>query len=155
MKHDLLLIILLLSAVAGCGPRGLSGLSKINGTITLNGHSLEGATITLVPSILNPQSARAASGLSDANGKFQLTTLNSGDGVFPGDYTVYVSKIISEGDILSPSEIRNRGLLSEQLSEITKPKQMIPEKYTLPETSGLTITVKPGRNPDLVIDIEE
>src|SRR5947208_10478634 len=68
---------------AGCGNRGLG---KVEGVVTLDGAPLSGATVSFMP----VGEGRAASGLTDGNGYFQLTTFRTDDGALPGDYRVIV-----------------------------------------------------------------
>jgi len=46
----------------------------------------------------NPTVRRAAGGITDASGKFQLTTLNANDGAMPGKYKVAVSKAVATSE---------------------------------------------------------
>jgi hypothetical protein len=71
---------------AGCGR---SNLVKVQGTVTLDGKPLSWATVTFNPKEGN---GRPASGLSDENGNFQLTTSSTNDGAAPGEYKVTVTK---------------------------------------------------------------
>ena len=84
-RLGLLLPALLLTA-AGCGGQGRP--VKVEGVVTLDGHPLPGATVTFAPD--PPESGRAASGRTDADGSFRLTTFQSDDGALPGEYKVIV-----------------------------------------------------------------
>jgi hypothetical protein len=57
--------------------------------VTLDGKPLSWATITFNPI---GGAGRSASGLSDDDGNFQLTTLRTNDGAAPGEYKVTVTK---------------------------------------------------------------
>jgi hypothetical protein len=147
MKHFVTITgLLVLFAASGCGQRGLSGLSKVSGTITLNGQPFEGASISFSP---QTPDTRGAAALSGAGGNFQITTLHSNDGVQPGDYLISVSKIELEG-ILPAAEVRRIGAKNYHPQQT----QMVPEKYLKTETSGLKVTVKKGRNDKLVLTLE-
>jgi hypothetical protein len=149
MKHFITITLLLvLFAASGCGQRGLSGLSKVSGTITLNGQPLDGATISLSPVT---EGLRAASAVSDASGNFKVTTLHPNDGVQPGDYLISVTKVKLEG-VLPAAEVRK--LLAEGKKYNTPQIQQVPGKYLKAETSDLKITVKPGKNDQLVLTLE-
>ncbi|MDR3182155.1 MAG: carboxypeptidase-like regulatory domain-containing protein [Planctomycetaceae bacterium] len=152
MKHLITITLLVVTlAASGCGQRGLKGLVKVSGTITLNGQPFEGASILFLP---QTPDTRSASALSDAGGNFQITTLQSNDGVQPGDYLISVSKVRLEGG--TPyEELLALGRAGRE-NEIKKPTRIesVPEKYLKAETSGLKITVKPGRNDKLVLTLE-
>jgi hypothetical protein len=77
--------VVALCAFAGCGR---SNLVKVNGVVTLDGKPLSWATITFNPI----GGGRPASGLSDENGNFELTTSSTNDGAAPGEYKVTVTK---------------------------------------------------------------
>jgi len=81
----------LLSAAAALGVCGCGsgGMAPVSGTITLDGKPLAGATVTFVPA---GGAGQAASGLTDAEGTFQLYTLRPSDGVRYGDYKVLIER---------------------------------------------------------------
>jgi hypothetical protein len=85
--------ILLTASVgmAGCGDKAKP--VKVNGTVTLDGKPLPGATITFLPA---GEGGRSASGLSGTDGSFDLTTYKPGDGALAGDYKITVQ--VLEGD---------------------------------------------------------
>ena len=63
----------------------------MTGVVTLDGKTVEGATVTFNPSGGSDQ--KPAVGTSGADGKYSLTTFTGGDGALPGLYKVTVSKI--------------------------------------------------------------
>ena len=77
--------VALLGGSAGCSR---SNLVKVRGVVTLDGKPLSWATITFNPI----GGGRPASGLSDENGNFELTTSSTNDGAAPGEYKVTVTK---------------------------------------------------------------
>jgi hypothetical protein len=76
----------LLLAGAGCG--GKTKPVPVEGVVLLDGKPLKGALVTFVP---EDGRGRVAAGLSDDDGKFELTTSTSGDGALPGNYKVTVT----------------------------------------------------------------
>jgi hypothetical protein len=78
-----------LLATAGCGNQGLS---KVEGVVTLDGAPLPGATVSFMP----VGQGRAASGLTDGDGYFRLTTFRTDDGALAGDYRVIVVFVEAE-----------------------------------------------------------
>lgn len=81
------LLVLFLSAVifttVGCGK---GTLIKVQGVVTLDGEPLAGATVSFMP----VGEGRPASGRTDADGRFRLTTSRTDDGALPGEYKVVV-----------------------------------------------------------------
>jgi len=80
-----LLAAVVLAAGGGCGP---GRLSKVEGTVTLDGQPLEGALVEFVPE----GAGQPASGVTGSDGFFRLTTLTTGDGAAVGDYKVLIKK---------------------------------------------------------------
>lgn len=81
-----LLLAIAVLTVAGCA--GAQKPVKVEGTVTLDGKPLAGATVAFVPAA---DKGRAAAGRSDADGSFRLTTYRTDDGALPGEYVVTVS----------------------------------------------------------------
>jgi hypothetical protein len=77
--------------VAGCSSQGKP--VKVKGTVTLDGKALSGATVTFMPA---EGGGRPASGLTEDDGSFTLSTLGRGDGAFPGEYKITVQLIAKE-----------------------------------------------------------
>ncbi|MGQ9915697.1 MAG: carboxypeptidase regulatory-like domain-containing protein [Thermogutta sp.] len=149
--------VLGLVATAGCpgGGGAKLGTVKVTGTVTLDGAPLPGATVTFSP---KSEGARAAFGTTDENGRFTLTTLNAGDGALPGSYAVAVSKAIAAasssptqdpramGGSISPEEAARIMALAQAGGAATAAAaaNVVPEKYTSADRSGLTAEVKSG-----------
>lgn len=86
---------LLLSSVAlvalGCGS---SKPVPVTGRVLLDGKPLRDATVTITPERERPDKAgpgHVATGLTDADGVFEATTYQPGDGVVPGSYRVTIA----------------------------------------------------------------
>src|SRR5262245_12374499 len=71
------------TAALGCGQ---GKTVKVEGVVTLDGKPLPAATVTFVPD----GNGRAASGRTDQDGIFRLTTFRTDDGAVPGEYKVTV-----------------------------------------------------------------
>ncbi len=67
---------------------GCSRLVKVEGTVTLDGKPLEGATVTFVPA---SGEGKAVGGSTDKDGVFRLTTDKYGDGIARGEYNVVIT----------------------------------------------------------------
>jgi hypothetical protein len=63
-----------------------ANLIKVEGVVTLDGKILPGATVSFMP----VGAGRPASGRTDRDGSFRLTTFQTDDGALPGDYIVVV-----------------------------------------------------------------
>ena len=77
-------LIVLLPSVVGCG----RGPVAVRGRVLLDETPVAWATVTFIPL----GDGRPASGLTDANGEFRLTTFQRNDGAQPGEYKVVATK---------------------------------------------------------------
>jgi hypothetical protein len=115
----------------GCGNQSrLSGLVPVEGVVLYKGQPLADATVSFDPG--NPE-LRSAVGITDAEGKFVMMTLNPKDGAAPGKYKVAIAKY----------DDKNKSLTL-----------LIPRKYTIPTQSGLTATVPAKGVKDLKFELE-
>ena len=129
-------------------------LVPADGTVTFQGKPLAGATVMFVP-----EKGPFAMGITDVNGKFQLSTGTS-RGVVVGP--VKVSVTAAEGGKQedpgaaskrpqTPAETAEFMKKAEEFSKAAvsgkadaQPKSLIPEKFGKVETSGLSYTIKPN-----------
>jgi hypothetical protein len=135
--------------LAGCGGRGKA--VKVEGVVTLDGKPFPGATVTFVPADGN---GRSASGLSEEDGSFRLTTFKPDDGAVPGDYKIIVSfieadKSTEKGDPMERdnkakmaffSRMSPQGRLKAEMSQ-QKARKPVPEVYTDMNRTPLKCTV--------------
>ena len=125
----------------GCRKTGLKGLVSCQGVVTLDSKPVEGAFVTFIPKTTadgSGQEQRNASATSAADGHFKMTTLREGDGIFPGTYTVIVTKHEMTGEVVVLPEIDNE--TGEHLT-IQKSANRLPKKYEIANTSPLEITI--------------
>lgn len=145
-----LLLLTVSSAWIGCGgaPR-LDGVIAATGVVTYQGQPVENATV-----VFSPQGAgRAASGRTDAHGRFQLTTLVPGDGLMPGKYQVTVVKtevIGAMNEEESQAYFQKHG----KPPKVTT-KEPLPAKYKTAATSGLTAEVTTGGTNDFTLNLAD
>lgn len=110
--------------------------AKVTGMVTLDGKPLAGATI-----VFTPQKGRSASGVTDGQGRYSLSTSAQDDGAPPGVYRVTITA--DSQDPAKPNEAQSkRGAAG---------KPAIPARYSNPATTGLTTEIRPGAN---VFDFE-
>ena len=154
MTHEHRLILPLLAALIliGCN----SGARRpatypVTGTVTYQGKPLAGALVTFVPA--EDGKNEAATGMTDAEGKFKLTTYSADDGANAGDYLIKVAKWDGKKPTNEEQEAYIISYEEEQKLQFTdeKPtppaKNLLPAKYGYEGTSGLTLSVtKAGPN---------
>lgn len=122
---------LILSAVVvclGCGGDDRPDLYAVTGEVVYQGAPVEGAQVMFMPA-----DARQASGSTDDNGKFELSTFDPGDGAVAGMHEVTISKMLQ----VNPSDT----------SSYPEMRPALPPRYSNPGTSNLKAEVTPdGEN---------
>ena len=126
----LVALLALAPPLIGCGPSRPQTM-YVDGVVTLDGEPIEGAAV-----LFSPEEGRPASGITDAQGKFELQTFEPRDGAVLGKHkvTVTLKKVTGVGadpDGLS-GEVGPGGMQVEWI---------VPERYSSPATSGLTVDV--------------
>jgi len=126
----------------GCDNAGrLSGLVPARGVVLYKNAPVEGATLTFFPedavSSAHSVEQRPATAVTDASGRFVMMTLQPDDGVFPGQYSVVITKNI-------PQRVFTREELQEFFRQgrptpIPEMKNELPEQYSDPKTSPLKV----------------
>src|SRR5262249_6170903 len=116
---------------AGCGN---ANLSKVEGVVTLDGAPLSGATVSFMP----VGDGRAASGLTDGDGYFRLTTFRTDDGALAGNYKVIV--VFDDRELKIPTTDEERkaarvGTMTpqgkkKQAEQKSKKPRQVPEIYS-------------------------
>jgi hypothetical protein len=119
---------LVVLALVGCSHSGFD--SKVSGRVTLDGRSIGPGVVVFAAT--EAGKGNPARGTIQPNGSYTLMTANT-DGLNPGKYKVSVSVV---DEPVPPPGVRN----------MTLGKQLVPEKFTDVNTSGLEYDVKPGRN---------
>jgi hypothetical protein len=141
-------------AVPGCG--GGSDAPdrpetvEVTGNVTYRGQPVEGATVTFKSKSTD---GRGATGRTDEEGEFQLTTFEPGDGAIPGGYQVTVSKTVVEGE-LSEEEV-NAYYEKGQQPPPKRTREMVPQKYKFPNTSPLDAEVTEDGDNEFTFDLTD
>jgi len=106
----------------GCG----SGMKQLTGKVTFE----DGSPVTL-GSVIFVQGSFQSRGDIRPDGTYTVGTNAAKDGIPPGEYRVYITGVMEE-----------RGMGADGMPNYVS---LIDEKYTSPETSGLTYTA--GTSP--------
>jgi hypothetical protein len=152
-----LLLSALLPLAAGCGQ---AKTVKVAGVVTLDGKPLGGATVTFTP----VGDGRPASGRTDTDGSFRLTTFRSDDGALPGEYKVLVvvEKEAEEGlvgrnpdSFTNEEKLRTRKSMSPKGKQATaakkKPVSPVPAIYADVKKTPLKEVVPPEGKIELAL----
>ncbi len=116
----------------GCGPKR-PNIAPVKGHVLFDGQPLTTGSLATMP-----KAGRGAKGVINSDGTFELSTFGKGDGATIGRHKVAVAAF--ESSAKAGPESGNGKLL-------------VPERYTNPESSGLTIDVQPGGNYDVVLEL--
>lgn len=123
---------------------------QLKGTVTLDGQPVPHASVVFAPK--NPAQGKLAVGLTDDHGQFTLYT-DRQPGVHKASYTVTVfaqERAANRRPGIGPSGTESTPTAPDFAR--TAPKLLVPEKYTKPETSGLTFTVgQDGKSAKLAL----
>jgi hypothetical protein len=114
--------ILVALSSSGCGQKAAS-VGLVRGTVTLDGKPLQFGNVVAIPS-----AGPSAEGVIQ-NGQFELSTFGKNDGAVSGTHKVIVTA-------REPAQ----GSRSEPIAG----KLLVPQRYTNPDVSGLSIEVKAG-----------
>jgi hypothetical protein len=101
----------------------------VRGRVTLDGTPVAGAAVTFVP--IGPR-GHPASGPTDANGVFRLTTFKQEDGALRGEYKVVVTKT----DALAPPPEAEPGNAESVKNHYKALKSKRSSKQALPAVYG-------------------
>ena len=136
-------VLCLAFASSGCGEAvdkskaGRPATVNAKGSATFNGKPLDGAVIVLAP---KKSGGIAASGITDANGNFDLQAFPPDSGAVPGDYHVIITKMST------PPQTNHEGGSDGSIPGAPS-VSLIPKKYGRPDQSKLGVTI-----PDAGID---
>ncbi len=140
-------------ALVGCSKESrIEGTVPVTGTVKSKGAPLEGATVTFSP--VAQGSAKAASGQTDAQGRFTLTTLKANDGALPGEYGVIVVKTETVGKTYSEKERQDYYNKHMKMPPAPETKSLVAPKFGKADTSGLKATVKKGDKNEFTFEVE-
>jgi hypothetical protein len=133
----MLLLLALAAAVASCSSGDRVRLHAVGGKVLYKGSPLAKAMVVFHPQGDYPKELPKPLAYTDAEGQFKMTTTRPGDGVPAGEYALTV-------------EWRERTRTG---AEKIGGRNLLPARYSKPETSGLRCRVQEGPNeiPPLIL----
>lgn len=152
----------LLGAVSGCWWQRGPDVQFVEGILTMDGSPLDGATVTFFPI---DDAGLGAAGLSGPDGRYMLNSPRARlrGGALAGAYAITVTKYedaTSTFRTAAPDPAADPQAFAKWQAEFDDhlrrsadkpPRLLTPKEYSETKSSGLTATVKPGRN---TIDFE-
>lgn len=147
-----LIVVSASAALSVVAPSGCSGAKDnrparvpVSGQVLHKGQPVEGATVIFEPVGSTP----AATGQTDAAGRFQLTTFDPNDGAVAGEYQVAVQKIqVTRGN-------RPANAPDDLVTPPPEEKWLLPMKYGNSTTSGFTASVKAEAKNEFKFELVE
>lgn len=146
-NHPALLILGLISSICGCSEKsdrwveGREPVHPVSGRVTLKGEPVDGAIV-----IFHSTSKQvSAQGLTDADGRYRLTTYEDGDGAVAGEHIVTVRKTEY---VKKPTKYHTE----EEPSYASFPEELLPKEAATRDTSTLRVTVAEGGAADVNFD---
>jgi len=143
------LLLVVTACLAGCSPASgpqseVLSTVPVAGVLTYKGDPLESFRISFIP----VGGDRTVSGITDAQGRFQLGTNSPNDGAPVGKYKVAVS--------FAPPESADGGnpMGIEDARQLPKPKIKVPLQFANPEKSGVVVDIPEGGLTDLKIELK-
>lgn len=146
----LALFLLLCVYFAGCGGDGANrrATAPVTVKVTYKGKPVDNAFVQFI-SVENPQ---PAVGITDASGSCSLKTYEPNDGAIVGLNTVTITK--SEIDAKNVRPVRPEDADLVGITPVPNLKNLIPQKYASPATSGIQADVVKGKN-DFSYELQE
>jgi hypothetical protein len=127
-----------LAWLAGCADGGPPRY-PVDGQVLYGGQALAEALVIFHPKRQTPPGQPKPTGITDGEGRFQLTTLQSHDGAPEGDYAITI-------------ELRELQQMGEEATR--SGRNLLPHRYAKSDTSPLSCTVKRGPN-EIALRIEK
>lgn len=133
-------LLALVVTTVGCSAQ--PELAVVEGRVTYNGQPLKFGTVMFQ----SVKGGQPAIGMIQPDGSFKMSTPKAGDGVKPGSYEVSVSCYENMDPSKPPAPDRG---------DMSPGKSLVPKKYILAATSGLTAQVKPEGNEPIAFDLTD
>ena len=126
---------LLMAVIAiSCSKDGRRPVFPVRGQVLYEGKPTPGALVILHPvNDPDPRAPRAVARVG-TDGRFAPTTYNAEDGAPAGEYAVTVAWVKETDNQNAPRE------------EQKEPRNLVPDRYGKPETSGLRVQIKEEHN---------
>jgi hypothetical protein len=138
----------MLLLTAGCRDNKHPELRRVKGRVLY----LEEPVTDAVLAFYSDDSARAATGRTDEQGNFYLTTFEDNDGAVPGEHIVVVSKTDTPED---DTQLSMDEAAKAPRTRVKKSRQLLPARYASVSTSPLRFTINEKEPNDLTIELSD
>ena len=133
-----LLVFLLASVLTGCSSKNKP--VDVEGIVLLDNEPVPDATVLFIP---EGGTGQPAHGMTDENGKFQLSTFKENDGALPGAYKVTVTKSVPppQPPDAEPGDSRSIVAHFKAIKQHKQEKPPLPAMYANEKTTPFRYTV--------------
>jgi hypothetical protein len=145
---NFLAILALCSVLLGCSQSNRTKTYPVQGTVTYRGKPVSGASVEF----LAPGASRPATGVTDGNGRFRLTTFEADDGAIVGTHVVTVIKTGSQpAAAANPGQVENdpaaiEKAMAQSALQQRQARSELPAKYADRRSSDLHFDVAAHEN---------
>lgn len=133
--------------LGGCGAK--PRLYPVSGTVRYKNQPVAEAVV----SFFSEDGKRLATGRTDANGVFTLSTFREGQGAVPGRHKVTVTKFVTPGKSATGEVSMEDAFKPPQTPP--EPRNLLPAKYADPKHPVIELTVSKDRPNDFTIDLAD
>ncbi|MDR3111299.1 MAG: carboxypeptidase-like regulatory domain-containing protein [Planctomycetaceae bacterium] len=147
-----LIAIVLLNGCGGKDPRSRD-LVPASGSVVYNGKPVEGATVVFFNE--DEPSKPGGSAVTASDGKFKISLYGDGDGTYPGNYVVTVSKIEVTSKLTDEQLLDYELQYKEIPADNTKTVSLLPEKYATKAATSIRLTIPSKGDKDIKIELTD
>ncbi|MDR0870559.1 MAG: hypothetical protein LBN39_07170 [Planctomycetaceae bacterium] len=145
-----LMVIVLLNGCRHGDPRSRD-LVPAAGSVEYQGKPVEEATVVFFNK--DDPAKPGGSAVTTSDGKFKISLYGDGDGTYPGNYVVSVSKIEVKSK-LTDEQILDYERNNKDIPENnTKTIFLLPEKYASKVTTDINLTIPPKGDKNIKIEL--
>lgn len=119
-------------------------MATVEGVVLYRGRPVEGAEVGFMAA----GASRYATGKTDADGEFRLSTFEPNDGAIVGTHTVTVRKLsrVSNGARAAAGYEDVESAMRAEARRAQAERNVLPARYARRDTTDLQYEVKPGAN---------
>lgn len=133
-----ILVIAACVVLPGCAKPGRAPTAAAAGKLSAGGTPLSGVNVTFTPA-----GGRSATGTTDGEGKFSLSTFAPGDGAVPGKHRVTLS--LKAADVPMPG--------TPEAAAYKPPALPFAKKYAGLSTTDLEVEIPAGGNKAIALEV--
>ncbi len=138
-------------AAFGCSTEDHPAVAPVTGRVLYQGQPVANANVTF----MNESAARAATGVTNEQGEFRLTTFEPDDGAAPGLNKVAVSKAAPTAAVTDLESEAYAQAMQQIASPTAAPKSEIPMKYADTNSTPLSMEVDAEQDNHFEITLED